>query len=168
MAKRKQIFAPVVFLPDYPEQVKAIAMRGLSDSEMAAVFGIKPAQLKKWKKFYPSFAEAIEEGRTLADAKVVKALFEKATGYAHPETKVHFDKFGDVHTFNVTKHYAPDTRAAEFWLTNRQKQNWKTHQHIAVTGKKGEPPVNPGIRQETKEEVMSSILSLIKPKPDLE
>ena len=164
--KRKKAQRPgasTVFLPDYPEQVKAIAMRGLSDDEMAEVFGISPSLMKAWKQFYPSFAVAIDKGRTGADARVVQALFDKAIGYDHPEEKIHFDSDGDVHTYDTTKRYPPDTAAIKLWLTNRQKEHFteRTEQRHGIADN-----AVPGVRDETKREVMASILSLIMPKGD--
>lgn len=168
MAKRKvkvKERQSTTFLPHCLDQVKAIAMRGLTDSEMAAVFGIKPELIQRWKEFYPDFEKAIEEGRTHADAKVVEALYLKATGYYHPDTKVHWDKHGDAQTLEVMKHYPPSDKAIEMWLTNRQKEHWKNQQHHSVGGSKDQP-LDIGVRDETKKELMSSILSLITPKSD--
>ena len=54
----------VFFPPDHLDIVRAIALRGMSDTEMADVFGYHQADIKAWKKLYPSFKEAVEEGRT--------------------------------------------------------------------------------------------------------
>ena len=158
-----------VFLPDFPEQVMAVAMRGLTDAEMAAVFGISPSLMKSWKRFYPDFADAIEKGRTRADARVVQALFDRAIGYKHPEVRLaQFEgEFTDERV--VTKHYPPDTGAIKMWLTNRQKEHWKgdTTRH-EVGGGKDMPPIGLGVKDESKAELVSSILSLIKPVEDSE
>ena len=50
-------------------------------------------------------------------------------------------------------------------MTNRQREHWKDRQQVGVSGGSDDnAPI--GIRDETKMEVMSSILALIKPKPD--
>jgi uncharacterized SAM-dependent methyltransferase len=108
----------------------------------------------------------LREGRTWADARVLQSLFEVATGYSHPETKVHFDKYGDVHTFDMVKHYKPDVEAIKMWMTNRQKDTWRTRQDVGVHGGAGDKsPVGVAVKNETKEQLVSSILSLIQPKP---
>ncbi len=165
MARKKKIErSDVMFLPDHLSQVKAIAMRGLTDQEMAEVFGIKKGLIEKWKEFYPSFNKAIEEGRTEADIKVVQALFEKATGYSHNEEKIHFDKGGKVHTYDTIKQYPPDMAAIKMWMTNRQKEHWTDSTEHRMGGTKDGEPI--GVRDETKSEIVNSILGLIKPKSD--
>lgn len=154
-----------VFLPGEREAVLGIAMRGASDDEMAAAFGINPDLIQRWKEFYPSFAQTIEKGRSMADVNVVKALYEKAIGYSHPETKIKWDDEGPPRTFDVVKRHPPSDRAIEIWLGNRQKEYWKFQQQHKISGDK-EAPLDIGVRDETKQELMSSILSLIKPKPD--
>lgn len=164
MARRKTSpVETVVFLPDCLEQVKAVAMRGVSDEEMAAVFGISKKLIKKWKDFYPNFEKAIEEGRTLADIEVVEALHKKAVGYEYDTDIVVKTRQGsDIHT--VTKVVEPDTSAIKYWLSNRQPKHWSERQQVNVGGQKGTPPIS--MQTETKLQVMSSILNLIQPKPD--
>nr|DAV18236.1 MAG TPA: terminase small subunit [Caudoviricetes sp.] len=44
-----------------------------------------------------------------------------------------------VTTKKVTKHVAPDTGAAAFWLKNRKPNVWRDKQEVEHTGKDGEP-----------------------------
>lgn len=158
MAKRKKI-APLVFLPDYLDQVKAVAMQGLSDSEMAEQFGIPKTLISKWKKFYPAFEEAIEKGRTMADVAVVQALHKKAIGFDY-----HKDVISQGEVFTIQHVVEPETNAIKYWLNNRQPKHWGDKQHHEVSGKAGAPPI--GMKMETKIEVMNSILNLVQPKED--
>lgn len=153
-----------LFLPDHLNQVRAIAMRGIDEEQMSELFDIKRSQIVKWKKQYPLFKEALEEGFTDADAAVLSAVYQSAVGYTHDEEKLFFWD-GDVTRADTVKHYKPDMVAAKLWLTNRQREHWKDRQHTSVSG--GESDTSPlGLRDETKLEVMSSILALINPKPD--
>lgn len=155
----------LVFLPDCLEQVKAIAMQGLSDDEMAQLFAIPERLFDKWKKFYPAFKEAIEEGRTHADANVVKALYQVATGYSHSDVKIHYDpKDQRFYEHEYIKHFKPDMAAIKFWLNSRQREQWRDVQEHDVKTEVGLGL--PGMKNETKDELISSILGLIKPKPD--
>ncbi len=155
-----------VFLPDFPEQVKAIAMRGVSDDEMAQQFGISEKLMQDWKRFYPDFAKAIDDGRTHADVRVVQALFHRAIGYSHPEVKLaQFEgEFTDERI--VDKHYPPDFGAIKYWLNNRQREHWKDRTEHAVGGSKDMPDIGVGVKDETKAELVSSILALITPQDD--
>jgi len=162
---RPSIAESTTFLPDFPDQVKAIAMRGLSDDEMAAVFGISPNLIQNWKAFYPSFAEAIEQGRSHADARVVQALFDNCIGYDYDEDVIVGGKFGaDVLT--VTKRKLGETSAQKYWLDNRQPQNWGQKVQIGGDRSPGAKPVGVAVRDETKQEVINSILNLVHPQPD--
>ncbi len=139
-------------------------MRGLSDKDMAEVFGITPSQMRRWVAFYPMLKDAIEAGRTEADVVVLQSVYKSAIGYSHPEEKL-FMWDGEVIRADTVKHYKPDMTAAKLWLTNRDREHWKDRQQLAVSGGPGDnAPI--GLRDETKMEVMSSILALIQPKPD--
>ena len=83
------------FLPSHLDQVRAIAARGMTDLDMCKFLDIHPKQMKLWKKQYPLFEQAIEDGRTDADVEVVQALYKSAVGYSHVEEKL-FMWDGDV------------------------------------------------------------------------
>ncbi|KKN76730.1 hypothetical protein LCGC14_0367010 [marine sediment metagenome] len=153
-----------LFLPGHLDQVRAIAMRGINEDQMSELFDINRRQIGTWKKQYPLFKEALEDGYTDADAAVLSALYQSAVGYTHDEEKLFFWD-GDVTRAPTVKHYKPDVTAIKLWITNRQRDHWKDRQHTAVSGGDGDSsPL--GLRDETKLEVMSSILALIQSKPD--
>jgi hypothetical protein len=152
-----------LFLPDHLDQVRAIAMRGIKEEQMCEIFDIGRRQMGLWKAQYPLFKEALEAGYTDADAAVLGALYQSAIGYTHDEEKI-FQWDGEIVRAETVKHYKPDTAAIKLWLTNRQKEHWKDRHHTNVSGTDDTSPI--GIRDETKLEVMASILALIKPKPD--
>jgi len=159
MAERSRLF-----LPDHLEQVRAIAMRGISEETMSQVFDIAKSQINLWKKQYPLFKDAIEDGYTDADSAVLSALYQRAVGYQHDEEKI-MQWDGEIIRADTVKHYPPDVPAIKLWLTNRQREHWKDRHHSTHSGGAGDDsPI--GLRDETKLEVMSSILALIQPKPD--
>ena len=151
-----------LFLPDHLDQVRAIAMQGIEEEQMSELFDISPRQMGLWKKQYPLFKEALESGYTDADAAVLGALYQVATGYTHDEEKI-FQWDGEVIRADTIKHYKPDVQAIKLWLTNRQREHWADRNQTEHSGNKDSPI---GIRDETRLEVMSSILALIKPKSD--
>ncbi len=159
MAERSRLF-----LPDHLDQVRAIAMRGISEDMMSELFDISKRQMNLWKKQFPTFKEALEGGYTDADAAVLSALYQRAVGYQHDEEKI-MQWDGEIIRADTVKHYAPDVPAIKLWLTNRQREHWKDRQHSSHSG--GADDNSPiGLRDETKLEVMSSILALIQPKPE--
>ena len=68
--------------------------------------------------------------------KVVKALFERATGTATTKETKLFQHEGIVtDQRDVVKEYVPDIGAAKHWLKHRAstKEEWKDTQHIEST-----------------------------------
>lgn len=151
-----------LFLPDYLTEVKMVAMRGLSDREIAQVFGISYDLFKKWKRNYPSFRDALEKGRLRADAEVVAALFKRATGkFTLKETKI-IKYRDDYETLDVRVRYPPDTEAIKYWLNNRAREHWQQRSAVEQSGPGGKPieiTANKG-------ELIDAIVNLVKPKPD--
>lgn len=162
-AKVRRRTDPSTFLPEFPDVVKAIAMQGVTDEELAFSFGLNPNIIKGWRKIYPDFDKAIEEGRTIADLQVIEALHKKAIGHSY-ETDIVVKHGKDYSIETITKTDPPETNAIRYWLSNRDPKRWSDRRHLQVTGKKDEPGI--GVKQESKVELMQSIISLIQPKPD--
>lgn len=162
IAKENANAATALFLPDYLPQVRAIAWRGATDDEIADTFGVDPGLLEKWKLNYPSFREAIENGRTHADAQVVESLFKECIGYDYEEDGL--TRTGSIK--RLKRRARPSADLIKFWLTNRQKEWWSQRQ--SVDG--GSSNVRGGgvvpVKTETRADIISNILSLVKPKED--
>ena len=119
----------------FNEQIAAIIIRlasqGRTDEQIAETVGISRKTLYNWKAKDEDFAEKIAASKDVADDLVEKCLFQRATGYSHPETKVFF-KDGEFFEHTVEKHYAPDVTAQIFWLKNRKPQEWRDRVEHAV------------------------------------
>jgi hypothetical protein len=100
-------------------------MLGATREDLANVFGVSAPTIDYWRKTRPEFAQALADGRVLADANVARSCYQRAIGAVTPETKVYFSKDGEVITHDLQKHHAPDAASIEFWLTNRQPDLWK-------------------------------------------
>lgn len=117
-------------------QAEKLCKLGAKDKELAAFFEVAESTLSKWKVDYPAFSEALKKGKEIADAEVGERLFQRATGYSHPD--VHISNYqGEVTQTPITKHYAADTVACIFWLKNRRPDLWRDRQEI--TGRDGGP-----------------------------
>lgn len=91
---------------------------------MAEYFNVTEVTINNWKKKYPNFFKSLKRGKDIADNKVIASLFERATGYSHPD--VHISNFqGDITITPIIKHYPPEVTACIYWLINRQPDNWK-------------------------------------------
>ena len=111
--------------------------------DIAATIGVARSTFDEWRKNYPEFSAALEQGEEDADIRVERALFERAIGYQHPEIKLMTVSLPSgmsgpggsvVERHEVTTHYPPDTAAAKFWLTNRRRKLWSDKQKIEHEG----------------------------------
>lgn len=110
-----------------PSQYPAVKKRlvynlylmGLTDEEVAACLDISRETLISWKKKYPEFLNTIKQAKAEPDAKVVRALYQRALGSKIHATKFFQTKDGDVLAVKHIEHYPPDTAAMIFWLKNR-------------------------------------------------
>jgi len=114
-----------------------MAAAGLTDSQMAQVIGISRASLSEYKKD-PAFHEVLKKGKAISDARVVRSLFERATGYEHEAEEIKVIG-ADVVRVPTIKHYPPDPTAIIFWLKNRDPENWRDKHEF--TGEDGGPLV---------------------------
>jgi hypothetical protein len=156
-----------VFLPDKERLVRMIAMRGATDDEIADTFGVARATFQKWRKAYPTFNDALEKGRISVDADVVVSLYKQATGFEYEEDVVNYDKKKGTSLVRIQKFSKPDTRAIEYWLNNRQPDNWRSSSTTRMVGpKKGSDDVPIGVKVETRNEIIESLMALVVSKPD--
>jgi len=108
-------------------QVEMLARAGWTDAQMAAFFKVNESTWHRWKNADPEFCKSLKDWKAEADYKVERSLFERATGYTHPEEKI-FQNNGEVIRADTLKHYPPDTTAAIFWLKNRKPEEWRDKQ----------------------------------------
>lgn len=129
---------PTKYEADYAEQGYKLCLLGATDKELADFFEVSEATLNNWKHEHPKFLESIKKGKDHADSNVADRLYQRATGFNHPEEQI-FQFQGQVVRAQTVKQYAPDTVACIFWLKNRQKGKWRDKQDHEVTGKDGAP-----------------------------
>lgn len=115
------------------KQAYQLSLLGLTNQQMADVWDIKLKTFEYWQKTRREFRIAIKEGRSLANAKVVDSLYQRAIGYSHPETK--FFKVGKgkksrIKPVHTIKHYPPDANAALKILGIRQRDQWADVQKV--------------------------------------
>lgn len=115
---------PVRYRPEYAEQAYKLCLLGATDKDMADFFEVAESTINRWKSGHSEFWESIKRGKSVADANVAHALYQRAIGCSHPD--VHVSNFqGEITVTELTKHYPPDTGAAFIWLKNRQPHKWK-------------------------------------------
>lgn len=113
------------------KQVEMLAKKGWTDNEMSEFFQVDRATWYRWKNRHPEFCDALKHWKDSADEVVERSLFERATGYAHPEDKI-FMHEGEERVVPTVKHYPPDSTAMIFWLKNRKPEEWRDRQERVI------------------------------------
>jgi hypothetical protein len=109
------------------ELAKRFMLLGCTEEEVAVHLGITHHVFIEWKNRYPSFAQAIIDGGEKADARIADTLYKRANG----DIKVN------------GKQIAPDVRALEIWLRNRQRKRWTKPTEEEETQQPAVPIVTP-------------------------
>ena len=120
----------------------SLAAMGATNEEIANAMGISKRTIIRWAKEHESFGKALAEGKGVSDAKVIRSLYQRATGYDYVEEKkiVEYDKDGNVKPVRVektNKHVPPDVGAQCFWLKNRQRDRWADRPIELPAGEEG-------------------------------
>lgn len=131
---------PTKYKSEYDVMATNYCLLGATNEELAKFFEVDLTTINYWMHNYPSFSHAIKEGREIADANVAKSLYKRAIGYSHNAVKIFCDpKTGAVEEVPYVEHYPPDTTAANSWLNNRRRQNWKQRNDVELSGDKENP-----------------------------
>lgn len=107
------------------EEIKDWVRNGATDEEVAKRLGISRDSLYEYKKNFPDFSDTLKKSKDYVDAQVENALLQRALGYDFKEITKELRDGELVPTKIVTKHVAPDTVAAIFWLKNRRPAQWR-------------------------------------------
>lgn len=65
----------------------SLAAMGATNEEIALAMGVSERTIMRWAKEHESFGKALGEGKGVSDAKVIRSLYERATGYEYEEEK---------------------------------------------------------------------------------
>lgn len=121
---------PTKYKKEFAEQARKLCLLGAIDDDLADFFGVIDKTIDNWKKQHPEFLCSLKKAKVESDAKVVKSLYQRATGYDHPDT--HFASYeGEIISEEYIKHWPPDVTACIFWLKNRQPDKWRDVQQFA-------------------------------------
>ncbi len=126
--------------PEYHDDwAWSLAIKGATNEEIADAFDISTRTFIRWKKEHESLDKAVTEGKDIADAKVEKSLYQRATGYqvTDEERTIEMDpRTGEqrpARVKKIIKNIAPDTMACMYWLNNRKRTHWSQRQEVALS-----------------------------------
>ena len=69
---------PTLYKPEYGELAHNYCLLGATNEVLGDFFGVTRRTIQNWIATHPEFADAVYRGRAVADATVVRALFERA------------------------------------------------------------------------------------------
>lgn len=128
---------PSAFKEEFPKIAEKMCELGATDDEIAEAFGVCVRSIHSWKHQHEEFSSSLKTGKALADERVERSLYQKATGYNVTEqqaVKVKVEQYKEeVEVVDVEKHIAADTTAAIFWLKNRRSQDWRDKHEVEHT-----------------------------------
>lgn len=118
---------PTKYKAEFARLAEKYCRLGATDAELADLFEVDVRTLYRWKAEHEPFCQALKLGKDSCDNRVERSLFERATGYSHPDC--HISNFqGAITVTPIVKHYPPDSTACIFWLKNRRPEQWREKQ----------------------------------------
>ena len=114
---------PSLYKPDYCAQAHNYCLLGATNEDLGAFFGVTRRTIDNWIAAHAEFAEAVRSGRVMADMRVVRCLYERATGWRQTNERTVMHDGKEKVLKNVVNH-PPDVRACIFWLRNRRRESW--------------------------------------------
>lgn len=124
---------PSKFKPEYVAQAGEYAEAGLTEMEMASLFGVSAPTFRLWKANNPELLAILKLNKEKADERVEQSLFNRAMGYSCDETDIRVVD-GKIVKTEIVRHYPPDTTAAIFWLKNRKPRDWRDKRETEISG----------------------------------
>jgi hypothetical protein len=101
--------------------LKKLAETGLTEVEIANVFGLTFNHFKSILEVQPELQTILDDAKQVPNRKVEASLYKRALGYQVREVT----KTAGRETKVVIKEIAPDVVADIFWLKNRDPKRWR-------------------------------------------
>lgn len=120
---------PSGYKPEYATQAAKLCKLGATDCDLADFFDVSVRTIANWQARHPEFLQALKSGKTEADDRVERSLYQRAVGYEYDAVKI-FNANGQPLIVPYREKCPPDTTAAIFWLKNRRSEAWRdVHKH---------------------------------------
>lgn len=145
--RKEQGYWTNLYKPEYDDIASRLISVGFSENNLANTFGITAAALKGWKRSFPGFKQACNEGKTGQLKRVVASSLREAIGYDYQttKTKTTYNADGTLDKTEVQKidnHQAGNASLAMFMMCNISQQlklgdedGFKSKQKVEVENK---------------------------------
>lgn len=128
---------PPTYKDEFAKQAEKLCLLGATDSDLANFFEVSVRTINRWKIEHGEFCHALKDAKEVADARVVRSLYQRAVGYETEAVKIFMPANADEPVYApYRENIQPDTAAAIFWLKNRQ--NWADKTQSDTTLNAGE------------------------------
>ena len=126
---------PLLYRAEYTEDARTLCELGATDEELADYFRVSRMTIWRWRIRFREFAEALIDGRAIADERVVRSLYSRAIGYEEKQERVVFAPgASSPHIVEVVTHVPADPQAAALWLRSRRPGQWRENRKIEHSG----------------------------------
>ena len=129
---------PSKYTQEFAVQAGKLCAFGATDADLADFFDVSVRTIPRWAAEYPEFCQALKAGKSAADDRVERSLYQRALGYSHEAVKIFMPAGSREPVYaTYTEHYPPDTTACIFWLKNRRPEEWREkldHEHGGNVG----------------------------------
>ncbi len=115
---------PTDYQPIFATIAREMCELGATDFDLAQAFEVTTVTIWRWQARHPEFCNALRQGKETADARVERALYQRAVGYTFHDEKL-FCFEGTVTRADILTHVPPDVGAAKHWLANRKSKQWR-------------------------------------------
>lgn len=79
---------PATYKREYAKQAEKLCKQGATDFELGIAFGVSRRTIGYWASKYKEFGTALKVGKDIADDRVERTLYERATGYSYDAVKI--------------------------------------------------------------------------------
>ena len=112
---------------EYNEIASRLIGSGFSENDLAYTFDVPASAIKGWKRSFPSFKKACNDGKTGQLKRLAASGMREATGYdwMSEKTKTEYDADGNVvkvEKQDIPMHQAGNATLATFMMCNLSRQ----------------------------------------------
>ena len=117
---------PTKYREEFAIQAAKLCDLGATDQEVADFFEVDVRTIYRWKHDEPDFCQALKSGKSVADERVERSLYQRAIGYEQEEVKIFMPGGAEKPVYAPFRaRIAPDVTAGIFWLKNRRGDLWR-------------------------------------------